>query len=152
MMNDLRTYLTVNALGERNEPIRFGLALGLWVEVLKYHSVTFQVFPPLSNTWSAGSCMSENDTMCQTSMTRDFAPDSWLWNLSDGLKYGTVQAVFFDSCPRHWCCPLLNSDAIVTSFVNCMTSFLSGFVIFTVLGYMAEMRKVEVEDVAKDKG
>lgn len=46
----------------------------------------------------------------------------------------------------------LNRDAIVTSFVNCMTSFLSGFVIFTVLGYMAEMRKVEVEDVAKDKG
>ncbi|MGH0192369.1 UNVERIFIED_CONTAM: hypothetical protein FKN15_010301, partial [Acipenser sinensis] len=43
-------------------------------------------------------------------------------------------------------------DAIVTSLVNCMTSFLSGFVIFTVLGYMAEMRNVEVEDVAKDKG
>lgn len=46
----------------------------------------------------------------------------------------------------------LNSDAIVTSLVNCLTSFVSGFVIFTVLGYMAEMRKVEVEDVAKDKG
>uniref|UniRef100_A0A8B9VMF4 Transporter n=1 Tax=Anas zonorhyncha TaxID=75864 RepID=A0A8B9VMF4_9AVES len=30
--------------------------------------------------------------------------------------------------------------------------FLSGFVIFTVLGYMAEMRDVEVEDVARDKG
>ncbi|KAA8592261.1 hypothetical protein FQN60_017716 [Etheostoma spectabile] len=44
------------------------------------------------------------------------------------------------------------SDAIVTSLVNCLTSFVSGFVIFTVLGYMAEMRKVEVEDVAKDKG
>uniref|UniRef100_A0A8C8S4Q4 Transporter n=1 Tax=Pelusios castaneus TaxID=367368 RepID=A0A8C8S4Q4_9SAUR len=43
-------------------------------------------------------------------------------------------------------------DAIVTSTVNCLTSFLSGFVIFTVLGYMAEMRNVEVEDVAKDKG
>uniref|UniRef100_A0A7M4EZB6 Transporter n=1 Tax=Crocodylus porosus TaxID=8502 RepID=A0A7M4EZB6_CROPO len=43
-------------------------------------------------------------------------------------------------------------DAIVTSVVNCLTSFLSGFVIFTVLGYMAEMRDVEVEDVAKDKG
>ncbi|XP_035999565.1 solute carrier family 6 member 4b [Fundulus heteroclitus] len=43
-------------------------------------------------------------------------------------------------------------DAIVTSLVNCLTSFVSGFVIFTVLGYMAEMRKVEVEDVAKDKG
>lgn len=46
----------------------------------------------------------------------------------------------------------LDSDAIVTSLVNCLTSFVSGFVIFTVLGYMAEMRKVEVEDVARDKG
>ncbi|XP_061624235.1 solute carrier family 6 member 4b isoform X3 [Phyllopteryx taeniolatus] len=43
-------------------------------------------------------------------------------------------------------------DAIVTSLVNCLTSFVSGFVIFTVLGYMAEMRKVRVEDVARDKG
>lgn len=40
----------------------------------------------------------------------------------------------------------------MTSLVNCLTSFVSGFVIFTVLGYMAEMRKVEVEDVARDKG
>lgn len=46
----------------------------------------------------------------------------------------------------------LARDAIVTSLVNCLTSFVSGFVIFTVLGYMAEMRKVEVEDVARDKG
>lgn len=36
--------------------------------------------------------------------------------------------------------------------VNCVTSFVSGFVIFTVLGYMAEMRNVKVEDVARDKG
>ncbi|KAM8797635.1 sodium-dependent serotonin transporter-like [Eudromia elegans] len=43
-------------------------------------------------------------------------------------------------------------DALLTSAVNCLTSFLSGFVIFTVLGYMAEMRHVEVEDVARDKG
>ncbi|XP_038146440.1 solute carrier family 6 member 4a [Cyprinodon tularosa] len=43
-------------------------------------------------------------------------------------------------------------DALVTSSVNCLTSFLSGFVIFTVLGYMAEMRKQNVDDVAKDAG
>ncbi|XP_027718119.1 sodium-dependent serotonin transporter-like [Vombatus ursinus] len=43
-------------------------------------------------------------------------------------------------------------DALITSMVNCLTSFLSGFVIFTVLGYMAEMRDIEVEEVARDKG
>ncbi|XP_003227218.2 sodium-dependent serotonin transporter [Anolis carolinensis] len=43
-------------------------------------------------------------------------------------------------------------DALVTSAVNCMTSFISGFVIFTVLGYMAEMRNEEVSEVAKDTG
>uniref|UniRef100_A0A8K9VDW4 Transporter n=1 Tax=Oncorhynchus mykiss TaxID=8022 RepID=A0A8K9VDW4_ONCMY len=43
-------------------------------------------------------------------------------------------------------------DALLTSSVNCLTSFLSGFVIFTVLGYMAEMRKIGVETVAKDAG
>uniref|UniRef100_A0A8C7JD23 Transporter n=1 Tax=Oncorhynchus kisutch TaxID=8019 RepID=A0A8C7JD23_ONCKI len=40
----------------------------------------------------------------------------------------------------------------LTSLVNCLTSFMSGFVIFTVLGYMAEKRNVNVEDVARDKG
>ncbi|XP_037632202.1 solute carrier family 6 member 4a [Sebastes umbrosus] len=43
-------------------------------------------------------------------------------------------------------------DALITSSVNCLTSFLSGFVIFTVLGYMAEMRKQDVDVVAKDAG
>ncbi|XP_051891282.1 sodium-dependent serotonin transporter-like [Pristis pectinata] len=43
-------------------------------------------------------------------------------------------------------------DALVTSTVNCLTSFLSGCVIFTILGYMAERRNEEVADVAKDIG
>ncbi|XP_036380340.1 sodium-dependent serotonin transporter-like [Megalops cyprinoides] len=43
-------------------------------------------------------------------------------------------------------------DALVTSSVNCLTSFLSGFVIFSVLGYMAEMRKEGVDMVAKNAG
>uniref|UniRef100_A0A8D2ZEW8 Transporter n=1 Tax=Scophthalmus maximus TaxID=52904 RepID=A0A8D2ZEW8_SCOMX len=41
-------------------------------------------------------------------------------------------------------------DALITSSVNCLTSFLSGFVIFTVLGYMAEMRQQDVSAVAKE--
>uniref|UniRef100_W5MI42 Solute carrier family 6 member 4 n=1 Tax=Lepisosteus oculatus TaxID=7918 RepID=W5MI42_LEPOC len=43
-------------------------------------------------------------------------------------------------------------DALVTSSVNCLTSFMSGFVIFTVLGYMADKRQLEVAEVAKDAG
>ncbi|XP_053562117.1 sodium-dependent serotonin transporter [Bombina bombina] len=43
-------------------------------------------------------------------------------------------------------------DAMITSTVNCMTSFMSGFVIFTVLGYMAEKRNLDVSEVAKDTG
>ncbi|XP_076000662.1 solute carrier family 6 member 4a [Genypterus blacodes] len=43
-------------------------------------------------------------------------------------------------------------DAMITSSINCLTSFLSGFVIFTVLGYMAEMRQQDVDTVAKDAG
>ena len=40
----------------------------------------------------------------------------------------------------------------MTSLVNCLTSLVSGFVIFTVLGHMAEMRNMDVADVARDKG
>ncbi|XP_037549854.1 sodium-dependent noradrenaline transporter [Nematolebias whitei] len=41
-------------------------------------------------------------------------------------------------------------DALLTSTVNCVTSFFSGFAIFSVLGYMAEKHKVKVEDVATE--
>ncbi|XP_054717212.1 sodium-dependent dopamine transporter-like [Uloborus diversus] len=41
-------------------------------------------------------------------------------------------------------------DALLTSAVNSATSFLSGFVIFSVLGYMAHKAHVEVKDVAAE--
>lgn len=41
-------------------------------------------------------------------------------------------------------------DAMLTSAVNSCTSFLAGFVIFSVLGYMAQKSGVEVKDVAAE--
>ena len=44
----------------------------------------------------------------------------------------------------------VHRDALLTSAVNCATSFLAGFVIFAVLGYMAHRMKVDVKDVASE--
>ncbi|MBN3290664.1 SC6A2 protein, partial [Polypterus senegalus] len=41
-------------------------------------------------------------------------------------------------------------DALLTSTANCVTSFFSGFAIFSVLGYMAEEYHVEIEKVATE--
>lgn len=41
-------------------------------------------------------------------------------------------------------------DALLTSAVNSATSFLAGFVIFAVLGYMAHKIDVEIKDVATE--
>uniref|UniRef100_A0A0N5AHW2 Transporter n=1 Tax=Syphacia muris TaxID=451379 RepID=A0A0N5AHW2_9BILA len=38
-------------------------------------------------------------------------------------------------------------DAVVTSFINCATSFFSGFVIFSTLGYMSELTNRPVDEV-----
>ncbi|KAF8359061.1 dat-1 [Pristionchus pacificus] len=41
-------------------------------------------------------------------------------------------------------------DALLTSSINCATSFLSGFVIFSVLGYMSCKSGKRIEDVAQE--
>ena len=43
-------------------------------------------------------------------------------------------------------------DALVTSVVNCMTSFISGFVIFSTLGYMSHILGKPVDEVAGEGG
>lgn len=41
-------------------------------------------------------------------------------------------------------------DALLTSVINSATSFVAGFVIFSVLGYMAHASGREVQDVATE--
>ncbi|KAJ8312840.1 LOW QUALITY PROTEIN: hypothetical protein KUTeg_010213 [Tegillarca granosa] len=41
-------------------------------------------------------------------------------------------------------------DALLTSSINCATSFFSGFVIFMILGYMAQKAKVHISQVATE--
>ncbi|PVD39048.1 hypothetical protein C0Q70_01675 [Pomacea canaliculata] len=40
-------------------------------------------------------------------------------------------------------------DSLMVPIINCMTSFYAGFVVFSVLGYMAKIRGVGVGDVTK---
>ncbi|KAJ8958207.1 hypothetical protein NQ317_018046, partial [Molorchus minor] len=60
-----------------------------------------------------------------------------------GPGFGTLLALssynkFNNNCYR---------DAILTSTINCLTSFLAGFVIFSVLGYMAHVQQKSIEQV-----
>ncbi|KAF0305155.1 Sodium-dependent serotonin transporter [Amphibalanus amphitrite] len=41
-------------------------------------------------------------------------------------------------------------DAMITSTINCLTSFLAGFVIFSVLGYMATVQHKDINEVGTD--
>lgn len=60
-----------------------------------------------------------------------------------GPGFGTLLALssynkFNNNCYR---------DALLTSSINCLTSFLAGFVIFSVLGYMAQVQNVDIDKV-----
>lgn len=60
-----------------------------------------------------------------------------------GPGFGTLLALssynkFNNNCYR---------DALLTSSINCLTSFLAGFVIFSVLGYMAKVQNVGIDKV-----
>lgn len=41
-------------------------------------------------------------------------------------------------------------DAILTSIINSATSFIAGFVIFSVLGYMAHAANMPIQEVATE--
>ena len=43
---------------------------------------------------------------------------------------------------------ILHRDSIVVPLINCLTSFYSGFAIFSVLGFMAVQKGVTVDEVA----
>ncbi|KAM7311392.1 sodium-dependent serotonin transporter [Ixodes scapularis] len=63
-----------------------------------------------------------------------------------GPGFGTLLALssynkFHNNCYR---------DALLTSIINCLTSFLAGFVIFSVLGYMAHVLQKDISNVATD--
>lgn len=46
--------------------------------------------------------------------------------------------------------PLRFRDAIITSSINSLTSFFSGFVVFSFLGYMSHKHNVALDKVARD--
>ncbi|KAJ6645983.1 Sodium-dependent serotonin transporter, partial [Pseudolycoriella hygida] len=63
-----------------------------------------------------------------------------------GPGFGTLLALssynkFSNNCYR---------DALLTSSINCLTSFLAGFVIFSVLGYMAHIQGKSINEVGSE--
>lgn len=59
-----------------------------------------------------------------------------------------LKASIFICTKITWC--VIFRDALLTSFINSATSFISGFVIFSVLGYMSHVSGQKIEDVATE--
>ncbi|XP_043921076.1 sodium-dependent dopamine transporter [Protopterus annectens] len=81
--------------------------------------------------------------LCEASVWIDAATQICF---SLGVGFGVLIAFssynkFSNNCYR---------DAIITSSINSLTSFFSGFVIFSFLGYMSQKHNVALKDVAKD--
>lgn len=64
----------------------------------------------------------------------------------NGHVGGSAASAFFVTS----CVFSFSRDALLTSTVNCITSFISGFAIFSVLGYMADKHGVNIKDVATE--
>ena len=60
-----------------------------------------------------------------------------------GPGFGTIIALSSYNKKSNNC----YKDALLTSFINCLTSILSGFVVFTTLGHMAKVQGKTVENV-----
>lgn len=58
-----------------------------------------------------------------------------------------INSTFLKVCAPH---ALNFRDCIVTTAVNCFTSFFSGFVIFTYLGFMSHKQGVHISTVATE--
>nr|XP_006635943.1 PREDICTED: sodium-dependent dopamine transporter [Lepisosteus oculatus] len=81
--------------------------------------------------------------LCEASVWIDAATQICF---SLGVGFGVLIAFssynkFSNNCYR---------DAIITSSINSLTSFFSGFVIFSFLGYMSQKHKVALDEVATD--
>ncbi|XP_058536188.1 sodium-dependent dopamine transporter isoform X2 [Ochotona princeps] len=81
--------------------------------------------------------------LCEASVWIDAATQVCF---SLGVGFGVLIAFssynkFTNNCYR---------DALVTTAINSLTSFSSGFVVFSFLGYMAQKHNVPIREVAKD--
>ncbi|XP_036359791.1 sodium-dependent serotonin transporter-like isoform X2 [Octopus sinensis] len=85
---------------------------------------------------------------------------NWSMLLQPGVWIDAAAQIFFSLGPGFGVLLALSSynkfnnncykDALITSAVNCCTSFFAGFAVFSVLGYMAHVHKKSVADVSRE--